>query len=456
MFLVVLAAVPAGADVHLSDVENGVANQFMGGSIAVIPDLNGDGLDELLIGMPGDNRAGSDAGVVFFWYGSRELPVAPDRIWTGLAAERLGTSVAHVGDLNGDGLADFALGAPWHSGNTGRVLVFHGAATLPASGRAQDRAANEIAGETGGDQFGFAVAAAGNFNGDNGDYGDLIVGAPWSVGAAGKAYVLFGSSFGVSEDLADATILISDTTNNNFGWSVTGAGNFLGGNAESVAVGAPRYNLNGLDTGAVFVYEGTLGGAAPDTTIDKILRPDISNRAGALYGFVVRGGGNWNGDSYADIAVGGPGANDGSGIRGRVEIHLGSTSVDGRGDRWLEGAAANDSLGYSLDWVHEPGADDPDLVVGAPFANAQDDQGNGTSDGGRAYRWANGGGSTGAAGVEQLPVTPMVPGAAAGDHYGGWVASAGDFNGDGQADLAIGAPTGNIGNNAVAGYVHLL
>lgn len=457
MFLLVLAAVPAGADVHLTDVDpaSGVAGQFLGGSIAVIPDLNSDGRDELLIGIPGDSRAGTNAGAVFFWYGGRELTEAPDRIWTGLEAERLGTIVAHVGDLNDDGRADFALGAPWYALNRGRVLVFHGAATLPASGSAQTMADREILGENGGDQFGFAVAGAGNFNGDNGGYADMIVGAPFSFGGRGSAYVLFGASGGVSENLADATAMAGQFAGNYFGWSVTGAGDFLGGNAESVAVGAPRYTLYGLDAGAVFVYEGTLGGAKPDTTIKKILRPDIANRANALYGFVVRGGGNWDGDGFTDIAVGGPGANDGSGIRGRVEIHLGSASVNGVGDQWLEGAAALDSLGYSLDWVYEPGSSSSDLVVGAPFSNAQDDQGNGTSDGGRAYRWTSSDGSGGVAGVEQLPVTPMVPGIAGGDHYGAWVASAGDFNGDGQADLAIGAPTGNIGNNAVAGYVHL-
>ena len=95
-------------------------------------------------------------------------------------------------------------------------------------------------------------------------------------------------------------------------------------------------------------------------------------------------------------------------------------------------------------------------MVGAPFANAPDDQGNATGDGGRAYRWAAGDGSGAASGVEQLPVTPMMPGLAGGDHYGYWVIGDGDFDGDGLADLAIGAPTGNIGNNAVAGYLHLL
>lgn len=459
--LLLLGGVPALADVHLTDVDPltgdpvGVADQFLGGSVAFLPDINGDGLDELIVGVPGDTRAGTNTGAVFFWYGGHARAAAPDRIWTGLTEERLGTVVAAIGDVNRGGKADFALGAPWYSGKRGRVFVIYGE-NLPASGSASALAPLEILGENGGDQFGFSVAAAGNFNGDNSDDADLIVGAPYSFGSRGSAYVLFGGSGGPSADLADATSLAGQFGGNRFGWSVSGAGNFLGGNEEAVAVGAPFYTLYGLNAGAVFVYEGTLAGAAPDTTIEKILRPDITNRAGTLYGYVVRGGARWDNDSYADVAVGGPGANDGSGVRGRVEVHLGDPSVSGLGDSWLEGVAANDSLGYSIGWVHEPGSDRPDLLVGAPYANAQDDQGNGTSDGGRAYRWANGASSGGAAGAGQLPVTPQVPGTAGGDHYGAWVASAGDFNGDGMADLAVGAPTGNIANNAVAGYVHLM
>jgi hypothetical protein len=373
--------------------------------------------------------------------------------------EFLGWCVAHVGDLDDDGTADFALGAPRYSqsgARRGRVFVFYGSANLPASGPAADRADDVVVGANGGDQFGFSVGAAGDFDGDGDD--DLIVGAPWSNAAglsSGAAYVLYGGSSGVDTDLAQATAMAGRAANANFGWSVTGAGNFLGGNPESVAVGAPRWSWPGTNAGAVFVFEGELGGAAPDTTVELTLLADVTNRFGALYGFSVRGRGRFDSGGFDDLAVGSPGANDGSGIRGRVEIHFGESNPDAVAERWLEGAAAEDSLGYSVAWVRDPGADRTDLVAGAPYANAADDQGNGTGDGGRAYRWPHGDGSGGVSGVEQLPVTPMVPGAAGGDHYGAWVAANGDFDGDGLADVAVGAPTGNIANNAVAGYVHL-
>ena len=449
---------PAVADVHLSDTDpaTGTDGRMLGATIAYVPDLNSDGFDEILVGVPGDARAGLDTGAVFFWYGGLELTEQPDRIWTGLAAERLGSVVAHVGDLDDDGFADFAVGAPWYNGKRGRVLVFYGKADIHASGSAQTRADDEIIGPVGGDQFGFSVEAAGNFNGDSGNYADMIVGSPWAFLARGTAFVIYGSNTGVSTNLADATALIGRIAGSNFGWSVSAAGNFLGGNESSVAVGAPVDPLYGLDAGAVFVYEGSLGGADPDTTIDKILRADLSNRAGSLFGYVVRGPGSWDGDSYDDLAVGAPGANAGSGIRGRAEILFGGTSPAVVGSRSLDGLVALDSLGYCLDWVFDPGSNDADLLVGAPYSNADDFEGNGTGDGGRAYRWLNGDASGDANDAVQLPVTPMVSGAAGGDHYGFWVASAGDVDGDGLADLVVGAPTGNIATNALAGYVHLM
>ena len=67
--------------------------------------------------------------------------------------------------------------------------------------------------------------------------------------------------------------------------------------------------------------------ADPDTTIEKILRADLTNRFGSLFGYVVKGPGSWNGDSYDDLAVGAPGANAGSGIRGRAEILFGFSPI---------------------------------------------------------------------------------------------------------------------------------
>lgn len=460
--LVLAAANIAPAGVHLSDISpsTGVADQFLGFSAAFIPDLDGDGNDELLVGVPGDQRGGSDAGAVFLWLGGQEVTEEPHRVWEGVPGEFLGYCVAHVGDLDDDGAADFALGAPRYSQTgerRGRILVFYGAANLPASGLAEDRADDELVGLVGGEQFGFSVAAAGDHDGDGND--DLIAGAPWSNAGglfSGAAYVVYGASSGVSTDLLDATAMAGRSAGANFGWSVTGAGNFLGGNPESVAVGAPRYSWPGTNAGAVFVFEGGLGGAMPDTTVEMVLLVDVTNRFGAHYGWTVRGRGRFDSDGFDDLAVGSPGANDGLGIRGRVEIHYGDGGPDALADRWLRGVAANDSLGYGLDWVRDPGASRTDLVAGAPFANAPDDQGLDTGDGGRAYRWAAGDASGSAGGVEQLPVTPMMPGLAGGDHYGFWAAAGGDFDGDGLADLAIAAPTGNIGNNAVAGYIHLI
>ena len=221
----------------------GIADQAFGASFTAVPDLDGDGRDEIAIGVPGYNGGSGVTGAVFVWYGGRSLTAAPDRIWTGVPGEQLGWAVAVVGDVSGDGRPDLGLGAPRYSQDgaaKGRVFVVYGTPDLPASGPVASVADRVIVGEVGGDRFGYALAAAGDFDGDGDD--DMIVGAPGSdkrAQQAGAAYVIYGGSGGPSADLAAATCFTGQVAGDGLGWSVTAAGNFLGGGAQSVAVGAP-------------------------------------------------------------------------------------------------------------------------------------------------------------------------------------------------------------------------
>ncbi len=411
-----------------------------------LEDLNGDLRWEFLVGAPGAPNGGNH-GAVHMWLGNKELTTEADFVWTGVNEEKFGFAVARIGDVNDDGLPDWAVGAPDsdEDGSTkGKVYVFYGNSDPALIGSPVG-----IIGETGGDNFGFSISAAGDFNNDG--VADFIVGAPAldvaSPGRSGNAYVIYGHKDGVSTDLADATKLVGEFSNDAFGWSVTDAGDFLGG-ADCVAIGAPRNNSQaGFRAGAVYVYEG---GNIPDDKVDHIIT--TGGTAGETqYGFAVRGVGDWGDDFHTDLAIGGPYNNNGGLAAGRVEIVYGSaTGPSEKGDRFVLGEIAGDNFGYSLDRIWDfTGNTADDVLIGAPFH----DQPAGNC--GKGYVFEGGSPATSAKDLMLKGNVPMKPGAEANDHYGWAVASAGDFDGDGDWDLAVGAPEGNKLNDAVTGFIHL-
>ncbi len=442
----------ARADGYFCDPA-GVANDDFGAALQGLADINADGYSELLAGQPGWT---TDDGRVLLWLGAAPRTVTPDRAWTGAGGERLGACVADIGDVNGGGRPDFAVGAPLFdlSGtDRGRVYVFYGE-SLPASGTASARASLILEGLNGGDNFGWSISAAGDFDGDGKD--DFIVGAPRNDGTAsdaGAAYVIYGAAGGPSADLADATVLSGQIAGDLFGWSVCDAGNFLAGAEDCVAVGAPSNNTHGgIDGGAVYVYRGRTDGGAPDSVAD-FATGSGGTAADSQFGFAVRNAGRWNTDAYDDLAVGAPYSNTAGLEAGRIEITFGATTPTSGGDRYVNGAVAGDHFGWSLARVHNVlGAAAEDLLIGAPGADTP------AADAGRAYVFRGGASSqASAATLDTYADVPLRAGTEPGDLYGTAVASAGDFDNDGLWDFAIGAPAGSSEpTGALSGFVRLV
>jgi hypothetical protein len=410
-----------------------------------LEDLNGDFLWEFLVGAPGSPNGGNH-GAVHLWFGGSELTNEADFVWTGVNQEQFGFSVARIGDVNDDGMNDWAVGAPFSDedgAKKGKVYLFYGDAdpsTITPVG---------ILGELGGDNFGYSLSAAGDFDNDGID--DFIVGAPGIdsglPGRPGFAYVIYGKSGGVSTNLDDALRLNGDFSADGFGWSVTDAGDFLGGD-DCVAVGAPLNDSRaGLDAGAVYVYEG---GDNPDNIVDHLLTCG-GVAPGSHYGFAVRGVGDWGGDNLTDIAIGAPTNSNGGLEAGRVEIVYGdSFGPSTTGDQYVLGEVAQDHLGFSLARLWDfTGNGDDDVLIGAPFHDQP------AADCGKGYIYEGGTSTTDAGNLEIQGNVPMKLGAEANDNFGWAVSSGGDFDGDGDKDLAVGAPFGNKTNDAVTGFIYL-
>ena len=226
-------------------------------------------------------------------------------------------------------------------------------------------------------------------------------------------------------------IATGETSSGRFGWSVSTAGDTNNDSYDDVVVGAESYNTR---QGRVYVYLGSASGlaASPSITLS-------GETGGDRFGFSVSAAGDTNNDGYDDIAIG---AYVYSSQQGRAYIYLGSANgITTTGAVTLTGEGASNFYGYSVSTAGDTDGDGyADIIVGAMQYNAGTNQG-------RAYIYlgsASGINTTGAVTLTGENTT---------DWFGRSVATAGDTDGDGYADVVIGAET--YGTNQGRAYVYL-
>ncbi|MCK5559244.1 MAG: FG-GAP repeat protein [Thermoplasmata archaeon] len=332
-------------------------------------DFNGDGYDELAIGVPHkDIGIKTSCGIVVVYFGSAGGLVPDASGWPPMAlpptteilsqihagemnevVDHFGYSLA-AGDFDNDSYDDLAVGVPnknYPTNDEGIVIVFYGTDEglrpdddsifvvlsefeIITQGIAKVTAYEE-------DEFGFAVAA-GNFDGD--DYTDLAVGVPYDnleYGDAGRVVVFYGSSDGLlpvtdkeylDQEMGDEINGISDR----FGYSL-GVGNFNDDIYDDLVVGIPYEKSVYKDSGAVMVFYGSnIGFKGPSDIVildppevETLSQKDVSaeNETDDRFGWSF-GVGDFDADGYDDLAVGSPYENEDLLHVGRVDVFFGS------------------------------------------------------------------------------------------------------------------------------------
>jgi hypothetical protein len=358
------------------------------GSAVTWVDANNDGYDDLLVGAP---HFYGRRGIVRLYCGRADDLPDPSGCWNaaGDPDQTLlyhGTAVA-AGDLDGDGLYDIAVGAP-KAGDGGEVRVYCGRpGMLPASSPCA-----VLAGQAG-DDLGTSLAVAGDVNGDG--FADLLAGAPGRLSGGspvGAALLWLGGADGVGGE-PDMTLLGSQA-NGGFGSSVAGAGDVNRDGASDLAVGARGYDQGALtNAGAVYVYHGHVA-VLPSSVPDRTLYGDD---AFGLFGSSVASAGDVNGDGYADLVVGAPYRNaPGYSHAGRASVYHGSASGVGAAAAWtLSGDQADAQLGFAVSSAGDVNGDGfADVVIGVP--GRDNGSGGAFTDGGRVVLAFGGAGGLGA------------------------------------------------------------
>ncbi len=467
-------------------IDGAAPNDYSARAVQRLGDLNDDGYEDVLVAA---HSAAKNAGRVYVVFGkSAGGPISLAdlegnergfEITGEFVGDTAGRSIGGAGDVNGDGIPDIVIGAPKSAINgksSGTSYVVFGksdSSPVFLEQIALGQGGFAIEGEAAQQFSGQSVRGAGDVNGDG--LADVIVGAfgaspsgPFS----GRAYVVFGRGEGKPTHLVDiaagtgAGFVMNGAATLDFtGSAVAGAGDVNGDGLADVIVGAYGADINGDTSGRSYVVFGK-----PSTT-----PVDLKQVVVGVGGFVidgelefdqagaaVAGAGDVNGDGLADLLVGAPLADPSGNDSGRAYVVFGKKNaapvklidvVAGVGGFAMDGQQVRDYAGFTVDGVGDVNGDGlSDVIVGAYGANPV---GNAS---GRSYI------VYGKQTTELVNFTALANGGdggfaldgEAGDDYSGFtVAGAGDVNGDGLADVLVGA-FGNDAKGASAGRSYVV
>ena len=480
---------------------NGIAdNDYSGASVSGAGDVNGDGLDDLLIGATGADLGGYHRGQSYLVYGQPTGTPLTGTLnlsnvggtlvgakFNGIAdSDYSGFSVSGAGDVNGDGLDDLLIGAIFADAggyDRGESYLVYGQPTgTPLTGTLNlADVGGTLAGATFNgianiDYSGISVSSAGDVNGDGLD--DLVIGAHFASAGGfyrGQSYLVYGQPTGSpltgTLKLADVGGTLAGARFNGIadddysGYSVSSAGDVNGDGLDDLLIGAYFSGAGGFYRGQSYLVYGQptgspltgtlkladVGGAVAGATFNGIADGDFSGNS-------VSSAGDVNGDGLDDLLIGANLADSGGLNRGQSYLVYGQptgspltgtlnlSDVGGAvAGATFNGIADVDHSGDSVSGAGDVNGDGlDDLLIGAKWAAVGSNRG-------QSYLVYGQPASSPLAGSLNLAdVGGAVAGAtfngiANGDFSGNSVSSAGDVNGDGLDDLLIGANLADSG-----------
>jgi VCBS repeat-containing protein len=444
---------------------NGInSGDSSGTSVSNAGDINGDNIDDLIIGAP---FAVSGAGQSYVVFGNTNgfnanldlssLDGSNGFAINGSATNSSGTSVSNAGDINGDKIDDLIIGAPGAALGAGQSYVVFGStspfnanfdlSSLDGSNGFAINGINGVNSDGFSDSSGKSVSSAGDVNGDGID--DLIIGAPSAASGAGQSYVVFGSSNAFDANFNLSTLdgsngfAINGSGIDTSGNSVSSAGDINGDKIDDLIIGAPG-------TGKSYVVFGSSNAFSANLDLSNLDGSNgfaINGNANDFFGASVSNAGDVNNDGIKDLIIGAYNAASGAGQSYVVfgsssgfNANLDLSSLNGSNGFAINGInGSTDASGFSVSAAFDVNNDDiADLIIGAPFA---------ASGAGQSYVVF--GSSSGFNANLDLSSLNGNNGFAINgnstDFSGISVSTAGDINGDGADDLLVGASGASLG-----------
>jgi Ca2+-binding RTX toxin-like protein len=348
------------------------AGDGAGQALTWVNDFTGDGRSEILVGAPGSDVGGAEAGSAYVVWGKSSSAivnlstvssgVGGFRIRGEAAGDQAGQALGRLADLNGDGKAEILVGAAGNDAggsNAGAVYVVYGKST-GAEVNLDDVAAGgggfKIVGQAG-EAVGSSLKGLGDVNGDG--LADIMI----SAAGSGRAYVVFGKADTGQVDLADVAdgiggfAITAEATGDFNGMSFGGSADFNRDGIADLVIGAPCNGEGGANAGAVYVIWGGGSGSIDLAQVAAgVGGAKIVGVAGSHTGSVVAILPDANGDGAPDLFIGAAGP---SGERGVVLF----TPDDWRPDYRVFGTSGADTIGEGYGRPRPVGAG-PDEIYG--------------------------------------------------------------------------------------------
>lgn len=442
------------------------ASANLGKPVTTLGDINGDGISDFAIGAPSDN---SKTGKVFVIYGLKgglpNIDLTAFRndqgfiITGGNVSDDFGVSVAALGDVNGDGISDFAIGADGYNSNNGIAYVIYGRSdsnqrsfVVSALTNTQGFIITGSGSNFAGSQIGLVVSRANDFDLDT--INDILVSCPGYGGATdGRVFLVYGSSTPRSSlDLNGASMTdvmyFVGPSSSQFGASLSPAGDVNSDNRADFVAGAP------LSASAIVFY-GVSGRGTASINANSMTRTNgfkiYDSTSSVTVGSNVNGEGDLNADGRKDIIVFGSKFDTVNGVNGIFSMVyvIGGPNADGsdidvsnlspRNGIVLSSRMSTNLLGTAISAKGDINGDGiDDLILGAALAGPDSN----SAPGAIYVLFGRKTGSQNA--VIEDAADVVLYGGSSLTSFGASVAGAGDFNGDGTADVIVGAPSDNM------------